>query len=271
MRNIPSPPKELFWVGAPLNDWLDKPKVAIVGSRKISQYGRSVTHQLAGELAEAGVVIISGLAYGVDAAAHQAALEAGGITVAILPGSVQQVYPTGHAGLAKRIIDQGGSLVSEYPQGTIAFKQNFVARNRIVSGLADALLITEAAAASGSLHTARFALDQGKTVMTIPGNITSPASEGCNNLIKTGATPVTSVQDVFFALNLQIGPKKKYRAFRGSPEEEAVLELIRGGLQDQEEIAGQVKLDAPAMSTTLTILEIGGYIKPAGAGNWLPI
>lgn len=271
LRDIPSAPKELFWLGAPAAGWIDKPKVAIVGSRKISVYGRSVTQQLAGELAGAGVVIISGLAFGVDAAAHQAALDAGGITIAVMPGGVEQIYPTSHTNLARQILRGGGALISEYPSGTPAFKQNFIARNRIVSGLADALLITEAAAASGSLHTARFALDQGKTVMAVPGNINSPGSEGCNNLIKTGATPVTSVDDVFFALKLQPDPKKDFRAFRGTPEEEVVLELIRAGLQDQEEIASQAALDGPAMSTTLTILEIGGYIKAAGAGNWVAI
>lgn len=271
LRDIPSAPKELFWLGAPAANWVDKPKVAIVGSRKISAYGRQVTAQLASELASAGVVIISGLAFGVDAAAHQAALDAGGTTIAVMPGGVEQIYPTSHTNLARQILRGGGALISEYPSGTPAFKQNFIARNRIVSGLADALLITEAAAASGSLHTARFALDQGKTVMAVPGNINSPGSEGCNNLIKTGATPVTSADDVFFALKLQPGPKKDFRAFRGTPEEEAVLELIRAGLQDQEEIASQAALDGPAMSTTLTILEIGGYIKAAGAGNWVAI
>lgn len=271
LRNIPSPPKELFWLGSQPSAWQDKPKVAIVGSRKISAYGRAVTQQLASELAGAGVVIISGLAFGVDAVAHQAALDVGGITVAVMPGGVETIYPTSHTNLARQILRGGGALVSEYPSGTPAFKQNFVARNRIVSGLADALLITEAAAMSGSLHTARFALDQGKTVMAVPGNITSPGSEGCNNLIKTGATPVTSVNDVFFALNLQPGPKKDFRTFRGTPAEEAVLELIRDGLQDQEEIASQAGLDGPTINTALTILEIGGYIKPAGAGNWLAI
>jgi len=271
LLNIPSPPKELFWAGLPIIEWIDRPKVAIVGNRKITPYGKRVTYDLAYELAATGVVIISGLAFGVDAVAHQAALEAGGTTIAIMPGGLPQIYPTSHTNLARRILDNGGALVGEYPPGAPVYKQNFVARNRIVSGLADVLLITEAAAASGTLHTTRFALDQGKTVMAVPGNITSPNSGGCNNLIKTGASPVTSIDDIFFALNLHPGPKKEFRTFRGTPEEEKVLELIRGGLQDQEEIALKVVLDGPAINTVLTTLEIGGFIKPSGGGNWLAI
>src|SRR6185437_10030523 len=119
--------------------------------------------------------------------AHRAALEAHGITIAVLPGPVENVYPASHTQLAEQILEQGGALISEYPAGTPGFKQNFIARNRIVAGLAQALIITEATEKSGSLHTARFALEQGKEVLAVPGNITSPASVGTNNLIKAGA------------------------------------------------------------------------------------
>lgn len=270
LLHIPSSPKELFVLGTPVSEWVDRPKLAVVGSRKISPYGAQVTHDLVLALAKAGVVIISGLAFGVDAAAHKAALEAGGTTVAVMPGGVEQIYPTSHTNLAREIVVKGGTLVSEYQTGTPAFKQNFIARNRIVSGLADALLITEAAAASGSLHTARFALDQGRSVMAVPGNITSPGSEGCNNLIKSGAAPVTSVDDIFFALNIKPQQQKQYRAFHGSPGEEQVLDLIRNGIANQETIAVRVGLDGATIGTILTTLEIGGHIKPGGTGNWLP-
>jgi len=271
LRNIPSAPKELFWLGAPAKDWLDKPRVAIVGSRKVTVYGREVTDKLASELARAGVVIISGLALGIDSIAHQAALKAGGTTIAVMPGGLHQIYPTSHRNLARQILAQGGALISEYPMGMPALKQNFIARNRIVSGLADVLLIPEAAAGSGSLHTVRFALDQGKTVMAVPGNITSPGSEGTNNLIKTGATPVTSVNDVFYALNLNPELQREFRNFRGSADEEKVLELIRSGVADQNSLAAQAELDGPTINSVLTILEIGGYIKPTGAGYWQPL
>src|SRR5581483_6362118 len=196
-------PEPLFYKGGIPSDWNGRPKVGVVGSRKITPYGRAVTQKMVGELARTGIVIISGLAYGVDACAHRAALDAGGLAVAVLPTSVNEIYPAAHRDLANQIVHTGGTLISEYPDGTPSYPINFVARNRIIAGLADALLITEAALRSGSLHTARFALEQGKTVMAVPGNITSPISEGCNNLIKSGAIPITDVEDIFFAMKIK--------------------------------------------------------------------
>jgi len=270
LRDIPSAPKELFFVGAKPQEWLSRPKVAVVGSRKVSAYGREVTDRLASALAEAGVVIISGLALGIDSIAHQAALKAGETTVAVLPTSLNKIYPASHTNLARQIIEQGGTLISEYPLGSEAYKVNFTARNRIVSGLADGLLITEAAVNSGTLSTARFALDQGRTVMVVPGNITSPNSEGANNLIKSGALPITDVSDIFFALNIKPKTSAK-RIFRGTPEEEKVLESIRQGIASQEELALKLKLSGAKLGSVLTMLEISGHIRPAGNGNWLPV
>lgn len=267
LADIPGPPKQLFWTGEEPSEWLDNPRVAIVGSRKVSVYGREVTSRLASELARVGVVIISGLAFGVDAVAHQAALDAGGTTVAVLPTPVEQIYPTSHHQLAKRITSSG-TLISEYKIGSEIYRSNFIERNRIVSGLSDILLITEAAVNSGSLHTARFALEQGKTVMVVPGNITSPGSEGCNNLIKSGAIPVTEVGDILF--ELKIDPQRSaLKVFKGSEEERIVLALIQQGVSDQEELAMRAKLDASKISQILTMLEIGGHIRAQGGGNWL--
>ncbi|HEU5004823.1 MAG TPA: DNA-processing protein DprA [Candidatus Saccharimonadales bacterium] len=269
LKQIHSVPEQLFWLGSTPEEWLQLPRVAVVGSRKVSAYGREVTSQLAKELAKHGVVVISGLALGVDSIAHQAALEVGGQTIAILPAGLDKIYPASHAGLARSIIAHGGALVSEYPLGATPHKQNFIARNRIVSGLVDVLVITEAAAASGSLHTARFALEQGKTVMAVPGNITSPLSEGANNLIKSGAVPVTGVEDVLFALGLEIGQQKIPRLFSGNDQERAVFELITSGITAQEDLAIELSLDGASLATILTMLEINGHIRPAGAGYWL--
>ncbi|MDB5161120.1 MAG: hypothetical protein JWO96_500 [Candidatus Saccharibacteria bacterium] len=268
--DIPSAPKELFWLGSPPSQWLDKPRVAIVGSRKISAYGRDVTAKLATQLAEAGVVIISGLAYGADSIAHQAALDAGGITVAVLPTSLDHIYPSAHANLAKQMANKGGTLISEYKLGSTPHIRNFTDRNRIISGLADIILITEAAERSGTLNTARYGLEQGRTVAAVPGNITSPNSQGTNKLIKSGALPVTEVADILFALN--ISPKKAAanRIFRGSKQEESVLKFIREGVTDQEELAVRAGLDGAAMSSVLISLELSGAIRPAGGGQWLP-
>ncbi|MBX4197487.1 DNA-processing protein DprA [Candidatus Saccharibacteria bacterium] len=265
---INTPPQQIYWTGADPKEWLTKPKVAIVGSRKATAYGRGVTTKLAKELAETGVVIISGLAYGIDVVAHQAALAANGITVAVLPTGLDQIYPAAHANIGRQILLHG-SLITEYKQASPGFKANFIARNRIVSALADVLLITEAAVNSGSLHTARFALEQGKTVMAIPGNINSPTSEGCNNLIKSGALPVTSIEDVFFALKINPKDNKTKRAFSGSKHEQLVFEFIKEGVSAQEDIAAASRLDGPALASALTMLELSGYIRPAGGGNWV--
>jgi DNA processing protein len=268
LTNIADPPSVIYISGTPLQEWVDKPKLAVVGSRKFTLYGKTVTEKIVSELAAAGVVIISGLAYGIDIIAHQSALAAGGLTAAVLPCGLDNIYPSSHINIARRIAKQG-ALISEYPPDSgIAFKSNFIARNRLISGLADAVLIPEAALKSGSLHTARFALEQGKSVMAVPGNIMNTASEGCNNLIKSGAIPVTSASDIFFALKLE--PKKvAQKLFSGSETEQAVYRLIAEGVGDQEELALAADADAPTLSSALTMLEIGGHIRAAGGGTWI--
>jgi DNA processing protein len=266
LNNITSPPQLLYYAGISPQSWINKPKVAIVGSRKCTPYGINTTTKLATELANAGVVIISGLAYGIDVSAHKAALAVNGITVAVLATGLDDIYPAAHYHIAKQMI-QRGTLITERPARTVGFKSNFVIRNRIVSGLADVLLITEAIVNSGSLHTARFALEQGKTVMAVPGNINSPASEGCNNLIKSGAIPVTDVSDVFFAL--RINPdQQKPREITGSLQEKLVFKFIKDGLSSQEQLAQATKLTGPQLASTLTMLELAGQVRPLGSGNW---
>ncbi len=158
--------------------------VAIVGSRHNTRYGKEVAYKMAYELAKRGVIIISGLAYGIDSVAHQAALDAGGTTIAVLGTPIDQIYPKNHVGLAKDIINNGGAVLSEYAPGEkVYMKASFLERNRIISGLADIVVIVEAAEKSGTLNTAAHALNQGKEVYAVPGNITSPYSVGCNKLI----------------------------------------------------------------------------------------
>lgn len=267
LLQIPSPPKELYWAGAEPSSWLNRPRVAIVGSRKVTPYGRDITDRLAGELARAGAIIVSGLAYGADSIAHQAAIKAGSPTVAVLPTELSRIYPAAHTNLARQIVEQSGTLVSEYGPGSVPNRGNFIARNRLISGLAEVLLITEAAVNSGTLHTAAFALEQGRTVMAVPGNITSLSSEGCNNLIKSGALPVTDAGDVLFALNIKAAPARQ-QTFRGTDEEKAVMKLIVQGVHAQEELALKAKMDGAGIGRVLTTLEINGHIKPLGGGNW---
>jgi DNA processing protein len=246
---------------------LARPRVAIVGSRKISAYGKAVTAQFASQLAKQGIVIVSGLAYGVDSIAHRAALEAGGLTIAVLPSSVEEVYPAAHRNLAEEIVRSGGALLSEYPEGTPSYPVNFIERNRIVSGMSSVLLITEAADKSGTMHTARFALEQGKEVLAVPGNITSPTSVGTNNLIKTGAITVTSPEDVLGVL----GFKRNTQAARvkgSNGIEQCILDLLTENISDGNELLSHSRLSSSEFNQALTMMEITGKVKALGANQW---
>ena len=266
LNTIPYPPKQLYWSGQPPAAWLDKPKVAVVGGRKITPYGKAVTERLVSDLARAGVVIISGLAFGVDVTAHNSALAANGLTVAVLASGLDNITPRSNYQTGQRIL-QTGTLISERPAGSLVNRGLFVMRNRIISGLADIVLIPEAGLKSGSLHTARFALEQGKTVMAVPGNITSPMSEGCNNLIKSGAVPVTSADDILFALNIKAADKPQ--PVLVSEDEKRIYTYIKDGLSSQDEIAAASRIAGPQLASALTMLEIAGHIRPAGGGNWV--
>jgi len=180
---------------------LSAPAVAIVGARAATVYGRTVARRLAADLARAGVVIVSGLAYGIDAAAHEGALEAGGRTVAVQACGPDQIYPARHRGLAARIA-RSGALVTELPPGTPPRRAHFPLRNRLISGLARALVVVEARERSGSLITVRHALDQGIDVFAVPGPITAPTSAGPNQLLRDGAQPVLDADDVLAVLGL---------------------------------------------------------------------
>lgn len=269
VREMPGAPKQLFCEGADLLEILKLPRVAIVGSRKPTTYGRQITEQLASKLAEQGVVIISGLAYGIDAIAHQAALEVGGAAIAVLPSPLDNIIPTAHLDLAEEITSKGGVLLSEYPSGVIPFKQNFIARNRLMSGLADVVIVTEAAEKSGALHTANFALEQGRDVMAVPGNIYSPMSRGCNNLIKSGqAQLVTSYQDVLdvLGLNDHVTPARQVRG--RNQNEQAILDLMLQGISEGDQLLSASGIDTSKFNQSLTMLEISGKIRPLGGNHW---
>ncbi len=267
LLTISESPKGLYRLGD-LETALDAPTLAVVGSRKVTPYGRLVTEKLVRSAAKQGITIISGLALGVDALAHQAALAERAKTVAVMPSGLDKIYPASHRGLAEDILRAGGALVSEYPAGTEPYPINFIARNRIVSGLADAVLITEAAIKSGTLHTANFALEQGKTVMAVPGNITSDLSAGTNNLIKSGAIPVTEVRDILSAMGLEKMERTAIKPVGNTEQESLILELLFTGMSDASELLHHTELAPHIFNQSLTMLEIQGKIKPLGAGNW---
>lgn len=266
LRSIPGPPKQLYVLGD-LAALLAMPRLAVVGSRHVSPYGRQITSRLVEEIAGQGVVIISGLAIGVDAIAHQAALAAHGQTIAVLPCGLDKLYPSTNARLGEEILKGGGALVSEYPDGTPPLRQHFIARNRLVSGLANGVLITEAAARSGTIHTAGFALDQGRTVMAVPGNITSPQSAGTNNLIKTGAVTVTDTSDILLAMGLNKS-ERQLSIIGDTAAEVTVLRLLSKGQSDGGELLRNSELSPVEFNQALTMLELAGKVRPLGAGHW---
>ena len=207
LREIYDPPIVLYVKGA-WSESLDQPCIAIVGSRRCSTYGQNSALMLARELAQRGVTIISGLARGIDAAAHRGALEGGGRTVAVMGTGLGEIYPRDHNRLARQILDAGGALVSQFPLGTPPVSENFPYRNRVISGLSLGVLVVEAAENSGSLITARLAMEQNREVFAVPGNITSRTSFGTNYLIKgAGAKLVQQWQDVAAELPPQIAAR----------------------------------------------------------------
>jgi len=266
LAELPEAPTQLFVRGDNLTELLKRRRVAIVGSRRMSPYGQAVTKRLARDLASRGVVIISGLAFGVDACAHRAVLDMGGQGVAVMACGLDQIYPVAHTRLGEELVAKGGVIISEYPVGTTARKHRFLERNRLIAGLAEAVIITEAAARSGTLNTAAHALNQGKPVLAVPGNITSPLSEGTNNLVKAGAALLNSVDDIFLVLGIDaIDPVIPKGA---NDQEEAILKLLADGIAEGTALLKETKLDPSLFNQTLTMLEINGKIKPLGNNHW---
>ena len=236
LREIYDPPITIYLKGA-WAECLDQPCVAIVGSRRCSTYGQNAALMLARDLAQRGVTIVSGFARGIDAAAHRGALEGGGRTVAILGTGLDQVYPRDHKKLADEILENGGAVLSQFPLGTPPVSENFPYRNRIISGLSLGVVVVEAAENSGSLITARLAIEQNREVFAVPGNITSKNSFGTNYLIKgAGAKLVQQWQDVAAELPPQIAANLLPPPF-GEKKEKSVadrLSLLPQGLSGSE-------------------------------------
>jgi DNA processing protein len=268
LAQIPAPPP-LIYVRGRLEE-VDGWSVAVVGTRAPSTYGRDVARRIAGDLAGAGVTVVSGLALGIDTIAHAAALEAGGRTLAVLASGIDQVYPERNRGLANEIMARG-ALISEFPIGTKPIPQLFPVRNRIISGLALGTLVVEAGVQSGALITVRYALEQGRDVFAIPGPIFSPKSAGPNQLIRDGAGLVTQAQDILEALNLSAAAiqQEVQAAFPEDPTEAALFELVSYEPQHVDELRRQCELPIPVVSSTLAMLELKGLIRQAGAMQYV--
>jgi DNA processing protein len=254
---IHDPPPALYVRGGAGVDALSGPAVAVVGARACSAYGRAVARSLARELAAAGLVVVSGMARGVDGEAHRGALEANGVTVAVLGCGIDRDYPAAHAELARRISDRG-LVVSEYEPGVEPAPWRFPARNRIIAGLSRATVVVEARERSGALITADFALEEGREVLAVPGEITSALSAGTNALLRLGATPVTCPGDVLEALGVEAAAPAPAARLGGAAE--ALLERLRDGPLTADELVRTAALDPAQASAALVELELARLV-----------
>ena len=244
------------------------PRVAIVGSRRPSPYGEAVAEQLSADLARAGVVVISGLALGIDAAAHRGALVGGGVTVAVMGTGVDVVYPAAHSSLAEEIIAAGGALVSQFPDGTAPHRHNFPARNWTMAALADVVVVVEAAEGSGALITADAALHLHKEVLAVPGSVFSPLSVGSHGLIRDGAGLVQNARDVLAALGVALevlddplAPPKSL-GFAAQPGRDGILAHLSDVLAlSAAEVARKLQLPVADVLGRLTALELDGAVR----------
>jgi DNA processing protein len=270
LKEIDQPPPVLYARGQMLPE--DDFAVAIVGTRRITPYGRQVTEELAAYLAGNGITVVSGLARGVDAVAHMAALHAGGRTLAVLGCGVDRIYPPENRPLAEQMIEHG-AILSDYPVGTAPEATNFPPRNRIISGLSLAVVVIEAGETSGALITAEFAAEQGREVFAVPGSILAPQSKGTNKLIQTGALPLLTPQDLLQALNLtRVGAQKSARQVLPADEVEKQLLMALGNEPlHVDELQRQTRLPVEKVSAALVMMELKGMVRQVGAMHYVAV
>ncbi len=268
LLNIYNPPPVLYVKGEILEE--DQWAVAVVGTRGATVYGKEAARRIAGGLARNGLTIVSGLARGIDSEAHRAALDAGGRTIAVLGSGVDVIYPAESRKLAQAVIERG-AMVSEYAMGTRPEASNFPPRNRIISGLSLGVVIVEAGERSGALITGDFALEQGREVFAVPGNIFRKKSMGTNKLIQQGAKPVLSVEDVLEELNLtMVSQQAEVRAVVPENETEAaLLEYITADPVHVDEIGRKSGLPIAQVSSTLALMELKGMVRQVGGMNYV--
>lgn len=272
LKEIFSPPALLYIKGN--SDNLNQQfNLAVVGTRKVSNYGRQITTELVKPLAQNGFTITSGLALGTDALAHQAALDANGKTIAVLGSGVDQqsIYPSSNRFLAKSILDNNGTIVTEFPIGMLPLKHNFPTRNRIIAGLSLGTLVIEAAESSGALITAYCSLEQNREVFAVPGSLFNPNSIGTHKLIQKGAKLVTSYQDILDELNLR--EVKNYianqKVLPSTIEEKIIIENLNKDPKHIDQIIKDTNLSASIVGSTLSLMEMKGMIKNLGGQNYI--
>lgn len=268
LKQIDQPPPVLYALGelTPKDEWA----VAIVGTRRFTHYGRQAAEEIAAFLAQNGVTVVSGLARGVDSIAHRAALDAGGRTIAVLGSGVDQIYPAENRGLAAEMASRG-AVLSDYALGTPPEAGNFPPRNRIIAGLSIAVIVVEAGERSGARITANFAVEQGREVFAVPGNIFSPQSKGTNQLIREGAHPLLAPEDLLEVLNLSmVTEHQKARiVLPANAVEAAIFEVLGHEPVHVDQIGQQAKLPIEQISATLTLMELKGMVRQVGGMRYV--
>lgn len=272
LREIYNPPAALYVRGV-LAENLDEYSVAVVGTRNISNYGKQVTPTLVAELARAGITVVSGLAYGVDELAHRATLDAGGRTIAVLGCGVdeQSIYPSSNRTLASKIASAGGAVISELPLKSLPLKMHFPHRNRIIAGMTLGTLVVEADLESGSLITAKAALEYDRQVFAVPGSVFNRVAAGPNNLLKLGAKAVTEARDVLDELNLSAATEQLQarQVIADTPAEAKLLPLLSREPAHINQLIKASGLPAGEVSSALTMMEIKGKVKNLGAMQYV--
>ena len=292
LDTLEKPPKTLYYYGEipefkgqlrsnprfPLEGEGRPRTVAIVGARKMTAYGEALAFKFAKELAELGVIIVSGMAVGIDSAAHRGALAAGGRTIAFLGTPIDRIYPAENERLFQEILNNGGAVFSEIAVGEEYHpKTSFLERNRLISGISDAVIIVEADLRSGSLNTASHALGQGVPLFAVPGDVTRQMSRGCNNLFNKGAAAAVSVEDILNVIlpgSVHSQKKQKIELFGSTSDETAVLKLLAKGITSGEEIVGKIMekdktFDLSRFNVAITMLEIRGVVKREFLNQWI--
>jgi len=271
LSQIHDPPKQLYCRGNV--SLLNGSCLAVVGTRKLTSYGREIAQQIVRDLANNGFTVVSGLALGIDAIVHQATLDCGGKTIAVLGGGVgdKNIGPRTNFPLAQNILKNDGLLVSEYSDNEKIFASNFAVRDRIISGLSLGVLVIEADEKSGALITAKCALDQNRDVFAVPGSVLSPKSAGPNTLIQNGAKLVMNAYDIIneYHENLQLFPEKKKNILTKNPTERKIVDLLEEhGILFVDDIIRKSGMETSAISVSLSMLEIRGIIKHLGNGKY---
>lgn len=268
LKEIPRPPEKIYCLGKFETD--NRPHIAIVGTRKATTQGQQIAKKFAKELASAGIVIVSGLAMGIDTAVHEGALESNGRTIAVLANGLDWIYPRQNEKLGKRILESGGAILSEYPAGTPAYKDNFLARNRIVSGLSLGVIVVEAPVGSGALSTANHALEQNREVFVVPGPLNNENYVGSHALIRAGARLVTGAGEVLEDLNLSslaaLQQSLPIPDLHLDEKQKAILAVLKnvGEPVNIDKIGELMEIDVSTINRSLTFLLIKNLIKEEG-------